>query len=141
MLNGIAGVTVVLALLYIVVRRGHSADIGHLSSSIRTSFCLLFCVFLAGIRRIDGWIAGSRWVRPLLWLGASSYSLYLFHPIVLPFIDVAGRKIGLDGDRYWITFWLQVIVAVGFGRLFYMLVERHFVSSRQITRLKEEKAA
>ncbi len=140
-LNGVAAATLVALGLYAWLRPGDNSDIGHPPNAIRTSLCLLFCLLLAGIRRYDAQIAGSIWVRPMLWLGACSYSLYLIHPVVLPFVDVACRRAGLDGPRYWITFWIEVTVAIVFGRLFYVLVERHFVSSRQTNRLIEEKAA
>lgn len=140
-LNGIAAITAILSLMYVVLRQVGGEDIGHPSSRVRTSLCVLLCVVLAGIRRFDMKISASRSIRPLMWLGASSYSLYLAHPVVLPFIDVACRRVGLDGGRYWIAFWIQVALAVGFGRLFYLLVERHFISSRQTTRLKEEHVA
>ena len=138
MLNGVAGVAIVLSVAFAVLRQLGGSDIGHPSSSVRTLVALLLCLFLAGIRRFDARIAKSGWMRPLLWLGAASYSLYLVHPLVLPFIDVTCRRAGLDGGRYWIAFWIQVVVAVGFGRLFYQLIERHCISSQQVKRLREE---
>jgi len=137
-INGAAALAAALTLIFIAVRPGMEIDVAHPSSRIRSATCLLFCVVLAGLRRIDERIAASRWMRPWLWLGASSYSLYLIHPIVLPFADVLCRKAGLNGDRYWLTFWIQCAVAVAVGRLFYRLVECHFVSSRQKLRLAQE---
>jgi peptidoglycan/LPS O-acetylase OafA/YrhL len=139
-LNGIAIATVALSVVFMALRRLGMADLSHPSSRIRTAVCLLFCVFLACLRPFDKQFAESRWMHPLLWLGASSYSLYLIHPVVLPFIDVMCRKAGLDGGRYWIAFWIQFAVAIVFGRLFYWVVERHFVSARQTKRLVEEHA-
>ena len=138
MLNAVAGVAIVLSVAFAVLRQLGGSDIGHPSSSVRTLVALLLCIFLAGIRRFDARIAKSGWMRPLLWLGAASYSLYLVHPLVLPFIDVTCRRAGLDGGRYWIAFWIQVVVAIGFGRLFYQLIERHCISSQQVKRLREE---
>ncbi len=140
-LYGSAAVTTALCIVFIVLRQVGPVDISHPSSKVRTAGCLLFCVFLALIKPFDAKIAEGRWLRPLLWVGASSYSLYLIHPVVLPFIDVACRKAGFDGGRYWIAFWIQLLVAIAFGRLFYWLVERHFVSSRQTKRLVQEHAA
>jgi len=137
-LNGIAAVTVALVLAYLVrIRVDNVGD----ANGLKTLVCLLFCFFLAGVRRFDSRIAESKWVRPLLWLGAGSYSLYLIHPVVLPFVDVACRRAGLDGSRYWIAFWIQFAAAVCVGRVFFHLVERHFVSTRQTKRLVEEHVA
>jgi peptidoglycan/LPS O-acetylase OafA/YrhL len=77
-------------------------------------------------------------MRPLLWLGACSYSLYLVHPMMLPYVDILTRRAGLDGDRYWMSFWIQFAVAIVAGRVFYRLTEVHFVSQRQKRRLREE---
>lgn len=137
-LNGSAAIAAGLTLAFIALRPGIEIDAGHPSSRVRSATCLLFCVLLMGLRRIDGPLAASRWMRPLLWLGAGSYSLYLIHPVVIPFADILCRRAGLDGSRYWVTFWIQFAVAVAAGRVFYHLVERHFVSSRQKQRLAEE---
>ena len=61
--------------------------------------------------------------------------------MVIAYVDVLSRKAGFDGPRYWIAFWLQLAVALVFGRIFYHLVERHFVSKRQVHRLEAEKVA
>jgi peptidoglycan/LPS O-acetylase OafA/YrhL len=140
-INSAAALAAVLTLIFIALRPGIEVDVAHPASRIRSITCLLFCVLLTGLRRIDERLAASRWMRPWLWLGASSYSLYLIHPIVLPFADILCRKAGLDGDRYWLTFWIQCAAAIAAGRLFYYLVERHCISSRQKRRLAEELAA
>lgn len=140
-LNGIAFITVALCVVFIVLRKFGQSDAGHFTSDIQTAGCLIFCLFLALIRRFDSAIEKSLWIRPFVWLGACSYSLYLIHPVVLPFIDVTARKIGFNGSRYWVAFLIQVAIAVMVGRLFYYIVERHFVSSRQIKRLTEEHVA
>jgi peptidoglycan/LPS O-acetylase OafA/YrhL len=139
-LNGIAGITIVLGLTYIYLRQVGIVDESHPTSKLRTSVCLLLCLFLACIRPFDLKISKSRWLRPLLWLGASSYSLYLIHPVIVPLVDVTCRRAGLNGDRYWIAFWIQFFVAIAFGRVFYWFGERHFISSQHVKRLVEEHA-
>ena len=140
-INSAAALAAVLTLIFIALRPGIEIDVAHPASRIRSIACLLFCILLVGLRRIDERLAASRWMHPWLWLGACSYSLYLIHPIVLPFADILCRKAGLDGDRYWLTFWIQCAVAIAAGRIFYYLVERHCISSRQKSRLAEELAA
>jgi peptidoglycan/LPS O-acetylase OafA/YrhL len=78
-------------------------------------------------------------MRPLLWIGACSYSTYLIHVVVTQFPSVLCRRMGLDGHLYWIAFWIEFMVAIACGRLFYHLVERHFLSTRQKQRLAEER--
>lgn len=141
MLYGGAAITTVLSIVFIVLRQVGPLEPFHPSSKLRTASCLIFCAFLALIKPFDNKIAESRLLRPLLWVGACSYSLYLIHPVILPFIEVAGRKAGLDGNRYWVNFWIQLLIAVAVGRFFYWLVERRFISSRQTKRLVEEHAA
>jgi peptidoglycan/LPS O-acetylase OafA/YrhL len=138
------GITVLIAtlfLIYAVLYRGVALDIGHPSSRVITITALLFFLFVLLLRPFDDRIASYRLLRPLLWLGACSYSLYLIHPLVIPFIDYSCRKVGLNGNLYWIAFWLQVVASIAAGRVFYYLVERHFVSKRQKQRLAQEKAA
>jgi exopolysaccharide production protein ExoZ len=140
-LSGIAAISVLLALVYVIPRNGESLNLGPGSVKLNTIVCLIFCFCLVGLRRFDAHIEDIRWLRPLFWLGAGSYSLYLIHPVVLPFIDVAGRKAGLDHGLYWINFWIQFAVAVVVGRILYLLVERHFIYSRQTKRQVEEHVA
>jgi len=141
MLNAIAAIAIALSLVYVATRQVGIVDIGHPSSQLRTSACLVSCLMLALLRRFDNRLSGRRWLRPFLWLGASSYSLYLFHPIFLPLVDVGCRKLGFDGHLYWINFWIQVGVSVVCGRIAYLLIERHFLSSGLAKRQREEHAA
>ncbi len=135
------GVVCLLTIAYIALRQYGVVDMGHPSSKVRSTVCLLFAILLVGMRRFDELIVKNRLVRPLVWVGAFSYSLYLVHPIVLPYVDIVCRKAGLNGDRYWIAFWIQVAVAIAFGRLFYLLLEKRFISNRQVQRLTAEHVA
>jgi peptidoglycan/LPS O-acetylase OafA/YrhL len=127
-----------LTVAFGVLRQVGEVDIGHPSSKVRSAFCLLFCLLLMALRPIDAKLAENKILKPLMWVGAFSYSLYLTHPVVLPFVDILCRKVGLNGPRYWIAFWIQVAVAIVFGRIFYVLVEKHFISKRQVQRLVAE---
>lgn len=128
-------------LTFIVVGRIWDGNYAHSSSRAATTLCLAFCIALAGLRRFDARLSSARWIHPLLWLGACSYSLYLIHPIVLPYIDILTRRAGLDGNLYWISVWIQFAAAIAAGRVFYWLVEKRFVSVRQRERLREEHVA
>lgn len=138
---GNCAVVAVLTLFFVAYCQVGDVDVAHPSSKVRSSLCLLFCVFLIGLHRFDGTVSKLTPVRPWMWLGGFSYSLYLAHTIIRPFVDVTCRRAGLVGDRYWIAFWIQVVMAIAFGRLVYLLVERHFISKRQLQRLASEHAA
>jgi peptidoglycan/LPS O-acetylase OafA/YrhL len=130
----VTGLTIGFALL----RRIDGTDVGHPSSTIKSFVSLLFCIILIAIRPIDAQLSKHRFLKPFMWLGAFSYSLYLTHPIILPFIDILSRRAGLTGSLYLIAFWLQVSIAVVFGRIFFYLVERHWISKRQVKRIVSE---
>ena len=136
-LVNVVGVTL-LTLLFAAYRQVGPVDIGHHSSRVRSLVCLGFALCLIPLRWVDEKIATNRLLKPLMWVGVFSYSLYLTHPIILPYIDITCRRIGLNGDRYWIAFWLQVAAAITFARLFYWLVERHFMSKKQVQRVVAE---
>ena len=53
---------------------------------------------LNGIASGRGWFA-ARFLqsRAMIWLGTVSYSLYLWHPVVLAIIKAAMREVGLPG--------------------------------------------
>ena len=127
-------IAALLTVTYLALRVTGGEDIGHPNSRIRSIVCLLFLAILIPIKAKDEAIANWPPLRPLMWLGAFSYSLYLIHPVVLPYIDIACRRIGLNGSRYIIAFFIQVALSVLAGRVFYLLVERWFISKRQVAR-------
>ena len=136
-----ATLVALLTLLFLIFRRMGGEDIGHQSSRAQSLTCLLFALLLIGLHRIDSKVAALPILRPLKWVGVFSYSLYLVHPIVLPFVDIICRNAGLNGPFYWIAFWIQVAVAIAFGRLFYVLIERHFVSKWRVKPLEVDHIA
>ncbi len=140
-LLGLASVVTALTLTYVALRQVGVTGLGHPSSKARSLGTLLFAGFLLALRKYDERVASWRVLRPLMWVGAFSYSLYLIHPVVLPYADILSRRAGLNGPWYWIAVWLQMGVAVVFGRVFYLLIERHFISKRQVQRLDAEHVA
>jgi len=110
------------------------------SSRLQSVVCLVFVGLLWGLRRHEQRIAHSRAMRPLMLLGAMSYSLYLVHTLVQNYVDALGRRMGFDGPLYWITFLVQILVSLAAGWLFYLGVERRFISSDARKRLKQELA-
>lgn len=138
---GNAAIIALLTVLYATLRDYPAIGLGDPSSRWRCIIGLIFAMLLIGLRRIDDRLALSPFLRPLMWVGAFSYGLYLTHNVVIAYVDILSRKAGLDGRYYWIAFLLQLAVALAMGRIFYHLVERHFVSKRQVHRLEVEKVA
>lgn len=139
----VANVTAVVILTLAFAHYCLVGEVGfaHPDSKERAVVCLVFAALLIGLRKVDERVASHLLFRPLMWVGAFSYSLYLVHPIVIPYIDILCRKAGMDGSRYWMALWAQVIVAVAISRVFYMVIERRFISKRQAERLLVEHVA
>ena len=116
-------------------------DLSHPSTCIQAAAALIFLALLYLLRPMDARVAHLPIMKPLLWLGTISYSLYLVHLFVLAIPDVLGRRLGFNGGRYWITYLVEIAVAIFAGWLFHILVERHFISSRQKRRAREELAS
>ena len=68
----------------------------------------------------------DRDVPPLEWLGDFSYSLYLMHPVALAFTARLLPDNALPGV---VGLFLDVLAAVAVSRLFFQLVERHFLNT------------
>jgi peptidoglycan/LPS O-acetylase OafA/YrhL len=140
--RGIVLVNVVLVtsltLVFAAISQINESSFAHPTTRLRALTCLLFAALLIGLRQIDDALSSHISLRPLMWVGTFSYSLYLIHPIVIPFADILSRKAGFDGPRYWIALWIQLVVALVFGRIFYLILERRFISKRQIQRLSAE---
>lgn len=135
MVFGLVTVVTTLTLLYIALRQ---VGTSHPSSKVRSFVALAFAALLILLRKHDEKVASWRLLQPLFWVGAFSYSLYLIHPVVLPYADILLRRAGLTGQLYWIAFWVQMAVAVVSGRVFYLLIEKHFISKRHVQRLDAE---
>lgn len=130
--------TVACVIIYSIERSTVGNEPGNPNSRVRAITGLLFILALIGLRKIDSRVSEHILLRPLMWIGAFSYSLYLIHPVVLPYVDILCRKAGLNGSRYWIAFCIEVAISIATGRVFYLLVERWFISKRQVARHSAE---
>lgn len=117
----ILGVTLVSSTIFLGVVAGH--------------FYVSACVFsavLIGLRRFDGRLVRSAVVRPFLWVGKISYSLYLVHVLVAVTIQelvVPGIRAALPaGAVIAVVTSLAVGVSICFAWLLYTYVERRFLA-------------
>jgi exopolysaccharide production protein ExoZ len=132
--------TVLLIVVFGVVRSFGGLDIGHPSSRMQAVATIVFLAFFWILRRANQDYLLHPILRPLFWVGSFSYSLYLTHTIILPFIDAPARAIGLAGNLYLVTWGLQIVVATVAGWFYFLVIERHFISSKQKSRVASEVA-
>ncbi|MCX6960786.1 MAG: acyltransferase [Verrucomicrobia bacterium] len=111
---------------------------GRPSVSLQLIVSSLFVLSLWVLRPLDDRIMKYRILHPLLFVGVFSYSLYLTHMLITPFILSSMRRCGFDGALYWITFWAAIILTSLFGWIFYLLIERRFITSAQKKRVRTE---
>lgn len=105
--------------------------------ALETMVGIALGAFLGGIgpRAVEGRtprIAGVLSTRPLMFLGLISYSVYLLHSPLL----ALGNFLLLPLDlpvlvHYLLMTGIVLPIAVGLCYLFYLLVERHFLNTRQ----------
>jgi exopolysaccharide production protein ExoZ len=114
------------------------AMLGQPSLQFQAVTCFLFVLLLLAMRPRDFQLAHAIWLRPLMWLGVISYSLYLVHTLIMFIPDVGLRRLGWDRGWYWVTYLVEIVTAIAAGWIFHMVVERHFISSRQKRRIAEE---
>ena len=135
------GICVILTVIFAMTRSLGGGTIDHPSSRPQSWAVILYLAMFWILRNVEGRIAHHRILAPLFWLGSFSYSLYLIHPYFLGPVDFSARRVGLVGDLYLVTWGLQIAVGVFVGWVFYLAVERYFVSLRQKRRIAAELAA
>jgi peptidoglycan/LPS O-acetylase OafA/YrhL len=91
-----------------------------------------FAVLLLALHRWDSHLATAPLVRPLMYCGTMCYSLYLIHMLPVKALSHGLHRMGVNGDwpTLLITVPLCVAVSLVLGRLFYLLVEQHFLNTR-----------
>ena len=135
---GSFGIVALLVGVFAIFRQIGEDSYDHPSSRVLSATALLFCGLLIAIYPQDAWLSERAILRPLLWLGTFSYSLYLIHPVVLPIVDVSLRMAGLNDGLYPVTFVVEILTGIFAGRVMFLAVERHFISKRQKERVHEE---
>jgi peptidoglycan/LPS O-acetylase OafA/YrhL len=116
----------------------HEFVIGKPSTRIQALTAVIFVLLLLLIHPFDSRAVLHPFVRAFSFLGTISYSLYLIHTLVQPFVDAGLRKLGFSGSLYLYNFLSQVVFSMIAGFVFYQLVERHFISSRHKKRMIAE---
>ena len=137
----ITGVFVFSMAFLVLPRQYHgiwSGTLGHPSMRVQCVAAMLFCAILYLLRPHDARLLRNAPIRAFTRIGAFSYSLYLVHLPLLPYVDKGFRRLGFTGDGYLLTYVTQIVVSVTAGWLFFLLVERRFISGRQVHRLAAE---
>ena len=116
----------------------HKFVIGKPSTRIQALTAVLFVLLLLWIHPFDSRVVIHPFVRAFSFLGTFSYSLYLIHTLVQPFVDAGLRRLGFSGSLYLYNFLSQIVFSIIAGFIFYQLVERHFISSRHQARVIAE---
>ncbi|GAA4166153.1 hypothetical protein GCM10022286_30340 [Gryllotalpicola daejeonensis] len=94
---------------------------------------------IAGRRNIVTGFFGS---RPMLFLGLTSYSIYLVHSPLIGLANLVLLPLDLPlVANYLVLTFVAVPLALGVSWLMFFLVERHFLNSRQRDASRELRAA
>lgn len=116
----------------------HEFVLGKPSTRIQAATAVIFVLILLAIRPFDTIVIRHPLIRAFCGLGTISYSLYLIHTLIEPFVDAGFRRLGFSGSLYFLNYFAQVVFSIGAGFLFYRLVERHFISSNGKKRFLDE---
>ncbi len=82
---------------------------------------LIFVLTIISIERVL--ISHKDKVKPMLYLGEISYSLYLVHPFVIQAIAIAAKKIKYLQNTS-VFFLLVIVVSIIASHVFYMIIEK-----------------
>ena len=118
-----------LLLLVRSVRRLLLAGVG-----IEVVAALLFAAILVHLQPFDSRITNNRAVIPISWCGSMCYSLYLSHWIVVKPLSnwLWHSELNSAGATLFVTIPICLAASVIVARVFYLLVERHFLNTRSL---------
>jgi len=131
-------VCLMVCLGYACFKASPIGTLDHPSPRAQAFVCVCFFCALLLLHPYNERVSRWRCLAPLMRLGTFSYSVYLIHRTFIAFADAGMRKIGFDGSLYVITYLVQLLTAVGAGWVFFILIERHFISTRQERRIAVE---
>jgi len=121
--GNLRGAAVGMGLILSITARGvQMAD--KLPLSIQVLACIAFCAVLVLTDRYGAGLLKFRPVLSFAALGSISYSVYLTHPIMRPILMHIGDKLHFTGNLYWVSYWMQVVVEIAIGYLFYRFAEQ-----------------
>ena len=102
-------------------------------TGMATIVALVFGLLLVALNPVDEKLARLLPVRVFAYVGVFSYSLYLFHWLVIGLVAQVINKLHLiSAGTYWMSALAQSIVAIMVARLLYMVAERPFLSRRRL---------
>ena len=116
----------------------HSLMLPEIAVGLTTSCLLLLCTM--GLKQGRP----SRFVRIMehpffVWLGLFSYSIYLIHSPLLGFFNLATLNWKMSDDvRLWMMVGIALPLAIFASYVFFLAVEKHFLSGHQKVKLAEE---
>jgi peptidoglycan/LPS O-acetylase OafA/YrhL len=113
---------------------------GHAASPVQPFVTALFMVVLLLMKPFDAKVAEVFLFQLFMRLGVISYSVYLIHTLIQPFIDAGLRHLGFDNSWYFPNYFLQIVIPIAFAIPFYALVEKRCLSTRRLQIMDEEKS-
>ena len=115
----------------------HNGMHGHNITGQATILILMFTLLLASLHPYDKKLLQHRMVKGVAFIGTFSYSLYLVHlPITAASTGLLKRL--LPGHYVVWMYVLGIPIALVSGCLFFLLVERHFLSAGAKKRIQAE---
>ena len=110
----------------------HNTPLGVMLTPSRQQYAISFgfAALLVALYRYDAAVIRLPPMRVLAVVGTFSYSLYLTHTFSIGIITQVIKRFHWPFEYHYLSFFLAALGAVAFGRLFYMVCERPFTSSK-----------
>ena len=103
-----------------------------IDTGMATVIAVGFGLLLVAINPVDERFARLLPVRAFAYVGTFSYSLYLFHWLVVGLVaQVIGKLHLISAGTYWASALAQSLTAIIAARVLYAMVERPFLSRRR----------